>query len=74
MKTITLDFDIDDKVFFIENRKVQDGIVRDFILFGSKKEIILKYVVFYHKDKTSVRIEIDQSDAFKSKAELKKQL
>lgn len=74
MTQITLEFDIDDKVFFIENRKVQDGIVRDFILYGDKKAIILKYVIFYHKDKTSFRVEVDQSDVFKSKAELKKQL
>lgn len=74
MTSITIDFDIDDKVFFIENRKVQDGTVRDFILYGSKKEIVLKYIIYYHKDKTSVKVEVDQSDCYKSKAELKKQL
>ena len=71
---VEINFDIEDKVFFIDNRKITTGTVKDFILYGSKKEIILNYIILVYENKHSYKLEIGSEFIFKTKNDLKKSL
>lgn len=71
MKSIDIEFDVNDKIFFLHNNKIIDKFIKELFIKKTINDISIKYKVEIdlYSEKT-----LDQSQVFSTKEDLIKSL